>query len=116
MTFKWLENDNLFTRTSITPVFSKIGSTSTFFNSIIAVYNGWNDERNDGKTSIVDIDDKPLNSDFMDALNTFADEQKVEFEWQQEDVLMIDNRVTMHSRSPFVPPRRLYASIRKLRD
>jgi hypothetical protein len=116
MTFKWLENDNLFTRTSITPVFSKIGSTSTFFNSIIAVYNGWNDERNDGKASIVDIDDKPLNSDFMDALNTFADEQKVEFEWQQEDVLMIDNRVTMHSRSPFIPPRRLYASIRNLRD
>ena len=33
------------------------------------------------------------------------------FSWQKGDVLLIDNRLAMHSRNTFEPPRRVLASI-----
>lgn len=35
----------------------------------------------------------------------------ISFTWQYGDILLIDNRTVMHSRNPFVGPRRILASL-----
>jgi alpha-ketoglutarate-dependent taurine dioxygenase len=40
-----------------------------------------------------------------------TDQLSVAFEWEQGDILVIDNRLAMHSRKPFVKPRVVLASL-----
>lgn len=115
ITFEWLDEERelIRTRTPLMPVFQTVGTQTVFFNSVIAVYNGWNDARNVGSECILDADGDFLDAGLMHELNEFVKLQQIEFEWQKNDLLMIDNRVMMHSRSTFVPPRKLYATIRR---
>jgi len=45
-----------------------------------------------------------------DAVNIMK-EICVSFTWQYGDVLLVDNRTVMHSRNPFIGPRRILASL-----
>jgi alpha-ketoglutarate-dependent taurine dioxygenase len=40
-------------------------------------------------------------------LRTAYQEEMVTFSWQKGDVLMLDNMLSIHSRQPFVPPRKI---------
>jgi hypothetical protein len=114
--YKWKNND-LWMQTPIMPVFNSIYNDQieyTFFNSIIAAYNGWNDSRNIGKKSITLSDGSYLNENFMNDLNEFIEENKIQFKWEKNDLLMIDNRVMMHSRNTFERPRKILTTIRTL--
>lgn len=114
MKFKWLDNNCLQVKTKLTPAFRYNERTKeeTFFNSIIAAYTGWNDELNNGKTSIQYSDDTYLEEYFISDVSNYIEKHKIEFSWKHGDVLMIDNSIMMHSRNSFVPPRTLYASIK----
>ncbi|KAL0415175.1 UNVERIFIED_CONTAM: Clavaminate synthase-like protein [Sesamum latifolium] len=63
-----------------------------WFNSMVAAYTGWEDTRNDPKKAV-----------------TFG----MEILCQKGDVLLIDNLAVLHSRRPFIPPRRILASLCK---
>ena len=86
-------------------------SYECFFNSIIAAYTGWNDKYNVGPRAVTYADGSYIPVEFVDSLQTFVEAQKVAFRWRRGDVLLIDNRVTMHSRNPFTGPRCLFTCI-----
>jgi alpha-ketoglutarate-dependent taurine dioxygenase len=51
-----------------------------------------------------------LLSQLLDAA-AIMDDICVTFQWQAGDLLLLDNRLVMHSRQPFSGPRKILASL-----
>ncbi len=84
-----------------------------FFNSIVAVFTGWNDARNKGETAIQFADGSFLDPALVQEASRLMDELAVAYPWLQGDVVLIDNHITMHSRKPFTGKRLITASLAK---
>lgn len=118
-TWQWLENGDCRTTTATVPALRaepRLGNVRMFFNAIVAAYTGWVDSRNDPTKSILLGDGTPLTADQGKALldvQRFQMAQRTVFRWRRGDVLIIDNRVVMHSRNPFADDksRRILAAI-----
>ena len=52
-------------------------------------------------------DGSPIEPDVLDMLRHLYDEETVSFPWQKGDILLLDNVLTAHGRSPFVGPRKI---------
>lgn len=111
--WRWLENDELFTETAVVPAIrvEKRSGKATFFNSMVAAYTGWQDCRNDAKTAVVCADGSLMNGDVLVQTAQAMKEEAVAFKWQEGDMLWIDNSLVLHSRQPFSGKRRILASI-----
>mmetsp|Transcript_27342 Transcript_27342/g.46425 ORF Transcript_27342/g.46425 Transcript_27342/m.46425 type:complete len:252 (+) Transcript_27342:1085-1840(+) len=81
-----------------------------FFAQLVAAYTGWSDVRNEPESSVTfglqESSDpsavgEPLDREAMMDIAHFMQTRRVAFPWQKGDVLLIDNRQTMHSRDPF---------------
>ncbi|KAL5697454.1 hypothetical protein ACHQM5_028590 [Ranunculus cassubicifolius] len=84
-----------------------------WFNSMVAAYTGWKDDRNDPVKAVTFGDGKPLPADIIYKCLELFEEHCVAIPWQKGDVLLIDNWAVLHSRRPFDPPRRILASLCK---
>lgn len=113
MTWEWLEDGNVRTETRVLPGIRYDDETQqkVFFNSIVAVFTGWNDIRNEGKKAVSTADGEPMDEAVLDQLVEAMDELCVNFKWQPGDVLWINNHTVLHARQPFVGDRRILASI-----
>jgi alpha-ketoglutarate-dependent taurine dioxygenase len=56
-------------------------------------------------------DGSPIEAAVMDQLRQVYLEQKVLFDWQQFDVLLMDNVLASHGREPFTGPRQIVAAL-----
>lgn len=113
--YKWLggDEDRLETVTKILPGIKADPRTGKlcWFNSLVAAYYGWTDTRNDGPTAIMFGDNSPIPGEVMEYAGKVQHQLKVSTAWVTADVMMLDNRITMHSRATFEPPRKIYASL-----
>ena len=111
--WEWLENDNLKTTTAVLPAvrFDEATQQKVFFNSIIAVYTGWNDARNVGEKCVMTGDGQYFDPIIMEKLVEAAQKDAVAFKWHEKDVLWINNDTVLHSRQPYEGARKICASI-----
>ncbi|GMH99714.1 hypothetical protein TrST_g13106 [Triparma strigata] len=110
--WEWRDNNELLTKSKKLSAVRTVDGKEVFFNQVIAAYSGWNDSRNVASRAVVfgetgDHLPEEQMKEFIERINSVA----VSFEWKQGDVLIIDNRQVMHSRAPFVKPRRVLASL-----
>ncbi|CAN1155955.1 Clavaminate synthase-like protein At3g21360 [Linum perenne] len=116
MKLEWLEDGGVKTVMGPIPGVKKDELRSNrkiWFNSMVAAYTGWEDERNDPKKAVTYGDGKPLPSEIVyDCLN-ILEEESVAIPWKTGDVLLIDNWAVLHARKSFDPPRRVLASLVK---
>ena len=112
-TWTWLADGNLRTETATVPGIRVEPRTQrkTFFNSMVAAYTGWIDQRNDPTKSVTCGDGTPVDGDVLLKTGQAMLEECVAFVWQKGDVLLIDNQLVLHSRRPFSGKRRILASI-----
>lgn len=82
-----------------------------WFNSIVAAFTGWKDQRNDPRKAVVFGDGEEMYADVLGRCLEIMNELAVTFDWQEGDVLMVDNWVAMHSRNSFEGERAVYASL-----
>jgi len=113
MEWEWRDNDELYTVTRALPAIrvDQRSGRKTFFNSVVAAYTGWIDSRNDPEKSVRCGDDTPVDGEVLLETAKAMKEECVAFKWQHGDLLLIDNALVMHSRSPFSGPRSILASI-----
>ncbi|MCV2403745.1 TauD/TfdA family dioxygenase [Marinomonas sp. C2222] len=113
MSWEWLENGNVRTETRVLPAIRYDDETQqkVFFNSIVAVFTGWNDDRNQGETAVSTADGEFMDKEALMELVSAMDEKCVNFKWQDGDVLWINNHTVLHARQPFEGDRRILASI-----
>lgn len=116
-TWEWLPSGDLRTITATLPAIRREARTGqkTFFNSMIAAYNGWVDARNDPSKAVELGDGSPVDREAMAGIAAYMQSARVAFPWHKGDVLIIDNHLTMHARNPFTPPRRILASVVRAR-
>ena len=112
-TFEWLEDNCLKT---VSKIFDPIRLEErtgklTWFNSIVAVYYGWRDSRNTPEKAITYGDDTPLDPSDVKFCQDVLDELCVAVEWNKSDVFLVDNRLALHARKSFIPPRRILAAL-----
>jgi hypothetical protein len=114
--WEWLENGDLKTITAVLPAI-RIDSgenrtnEKTFYNSMVAAYTGWNDDRNTGKHAVQLADGTYCDETAMETATLLMDEISAKIQWQENDFILIDNRTVMHSRKPYEGKRRILAAL-----
>lgn len=113
MRWEWLEDGNLKTETQVLKAirYDEETDQKVFFNSIVAVYTGWNDTRNKGTKAVTTADGELMDDATLQTLVKEMDANCVNFKWQPGDVLWINNHLVLHARQPFEGKRRILASI-----
>ncbi|MFT4798076.1 MAG: hypothetical protein ACJAYE_000222 [Candidatus Azotimanducaceae bacterium] len=113
MNWEWLPDDSVRTTTQVLPAvrFDDETNQKVFFNSVVAVYTGWDDARNEGKKAVTTGKGELMDANVLQALISKMDELAVNFHWQSGDVLMINNHTVLHARQPYTGDRRILAAI-----
>lgn len=110
--WEWLPDGCLRVTTPVLQAVRDLGDgRKSFFNQLIAAYQGWKDERNDPSKAITHGDGTPLDADAVLRCAALADETTFDVPWQTGDVALVDNYVTMHGRRTFTGTRRVLASL-----
>ncbi|EPJ47893.1 MAG: taurine catabolism dioxygenase tauD/tfdA [Osedax symbiont Rs2] len=113
MSWEWLDDGSIRTETKTLEAVrvDQESGQKVFFNSIVAVFSGWNDSRNIGVNSVVSDDKEQMDKEVIDQLIEQMDKLSVNFKWQTGDVLWVNNHTVMHARQPYVGDRLTLASI-----
>ena len=110
--WQWQDNGDLRATTPVLPAVRDLGDgRRSFFNQLIAAFNGWKDIRNDPAKSITFGDGTPLDPADVVAASTLADEVTFDLLWQPGDLALIDNYTAMHGRRTFKGTRKTLASL-----
>ena len=108
----WLDEDSLRASTPILPAVRDLkDGRKSFFNQLIAAFQGWKDKRNDPSKAITFGDGTLLDRPTVDEITRWADELSFDLIWQTSDVAIVDNYVTMHGRRTFTGIRKVLASL-----
>ena len=111
-TWEWQANGDLSVTTPVLPAVSRLANARTsFFNQLIAAFNGWKDTRNDPSRAIRFGDGSLLNPTDVAAASSIADELTFDIPWQQGDIALVDNYLAMHGRRTFEGTRKVLASL-----
>lgn len=111
-TWEWLPDGCLRATTPRLPAVRALTSgRRSFFNQLIAAFQGWKDKRNDPSKAITFGDGTPLDTDAVHRAIEIAEELSFDVPWQAGDVALVDNFVTMHGRRTFTGTRRVLASL-----
>jgi len=115
LTWRWEENDVLVEKTAprqAIKIDERTGKKQ-FFNHILGL-TIVKDEYNPPEKILSFGDDTPFDDlKIIHKIIAITQEEKVQFSWQQGDILLIDNITTMHSRENFTGDRRILASLTK---
>ena len=113
--WEWLANDCLKATTPTLPAVFDFGDgRKSFLNQLIAAFCGWSDRRNDASDAIRHGDGSKLDTAAVMTAAKIADELAFDHNWQVGDVVIVDNRVTMHARRSFVGTRKVLASLAEM--
>lgn len=110
--WNWQDNNCLKVTTPVLPATKDLSADRTsFFNQLIAAFQGWKDDRNDPVKSIRFGDESPLDRPTIDRVIRIAEDITFDLHWEAGDVALVDNYVTMHGRRSFEGTRSVLASL-----
>mgnify|MGYP001264020265 FL=1 len=111
-TWEWQPNGDLRATTPVLPAVRHLGDgRASFFNQLIAAFNGWKDTRNDPAKAITFGDGSPLDPEDVAAASALADDCTFDLPWQAGDLALVDNYTAMHGRRTFTGTRKVLASL-----
>ena len=110
--WQWLADGGLRATTPVLPAVRELetGRTS-FFNQLIAAYQGWSAAGVSPDESIAFGDSSRLDRDAVQTAVEIAESLSFDIPWQQGDVALVDNYVCMHGRRTFQGERKVLASL-----
>lgn len=105
--WQWLDNGSLRASTPILPAVRTLNDgTHVFYNQLIAAYMGWQGVREDPSSAITFGDGSHIKSDDLKMIVELSNDFTYDLKWLDGDVVLIDNKMTMHGRRPFTGERK----------
>lgn len=90
---------------AITPVLPAVRTLSNgkdvFYNQLIAAYMGWQGVKEDPSSAIAFGDGSLIPTAILETIVELAKNFTYDLNWQDGDVALVDNKMTMHGRRPF---------------
>jgi amino acid adenylation domain-containing protein/non-ribosomal peptide synthase protein (TIGR01720 family) len=126
--WQWLDNDELQTRTHCPAVITHpLTGARSFFNQVQLhhIHCLDADVREDliGMFGIDNMprhvyygDGSPIEDEVMELIGQLYEECAVRFDWQQGDVVLMDNMLAAHARDPFEGPRKIVVAMGDMFD
>ena len=123
MEFEWLGENQLQTRTLCPAVISHpVTGEKSFFNQVQLHHIYWLDrEVRENLLEMVGLskmprnvyygDGSPIEDSVMETIGRLYEECAVRFQWQQGDLVMVDNMLAAHARDPFEGPRKIVVAM-----
>lgn len=113
--FEWLPDGSMSTTTNPLPALRRDERSGKIMwhNSISGAYFGWRDSRNSPDKAIRFGNGDPMPESAMVTLEDVLDSNCIDFDWKKGDVVVVDNRICLHGRRWFKPPRRILAVLCK---
>jgi hypothetical protein len=110
--WQWLPDGCLQATTPVLPAVREVApGRQTFFNQLIAAFQGWRDTRNDPSKAIRFGDGTPLDRAAVSTAAELAEAYTFDVPWQAGDVAFLDNCIAMHGRRTFTGTRQVLASL-----
>ncbi len=110
--WEWLPDGSLRATTPVLPAVYEVSpGRKTFFNQLIAAFQGWKDDRNDPAKAIRFGDGSLLDRDAVHIATELAYQLAFDLRWQRGDAVIVDNILTMHGRRTFRGTRKVLASL-----
>ncbi|QHF44575.1 non-ribosomal peptide synthetase [Pseudomonas sp. S35] len=126
--WQWLDNDELQTRTHCPAVISHpLTGARSFFNQVQLHHIHCLDaDVRDDLIGLFGIDNMPrhvyygdgtpIEDEVMELVGQLYEECAVRFDWQQGDVVLMDNMLAAHARDPFEGPRKIVVAMGDMFD
>lgn len=108
----WQEDGSLMVQTPRLEAIRAIGDgDESFFNQLIAAFRGWKDARNNPSDTVRHGDGSAIDVEALNRAIEIADELTYDLNWEEGDVVLIDNFRVMHGRKPYTGKRKVVASL-----
>lgn len=106
-TYTWLDDQSLRATTAVLPAVVELASgKSVFYNQLIAAFMGWKGVRENPSSAITFGDGSAIPVDGLELITNLAEQFTFDLPWQDGDVALVDNYLTMHGRRPFSGERK----------
>lgn len=105
--WKWLEDGSLKATTPVLPAVIQMGEErQVFYNQLIAAYMGWKGVKEDPSSAITYGDGTHIPVEGLELATRLANDFTFDLEWQDGDVALVDNYLTMHGRRSYSGDRK----------
>jgi alpha-ketoglutarate-dependent taurine dioxygenase len=105
--WQWAENGDLKVQTgALVAVKTLEDGRKSFFNQLIAAYQGWAGVKENPSVALCFGDDSEIPVEFFKSAVAISDSLSFDVEWQAGDVVVVDNTLAMHGRRPFTGDKR----------
>ena len=105
--WEWLADGSLRATTPILPAVIDMGNDKkVFYNQLIAAYMGWKGVRENPSSAITFGDGADIPLEGLQLAVKLSEKYTFDLPWQDGDVALVDNYMTMHGRRPFLGERK----------
>jgi len=101
-TWQWLDDGSLNAVTPVLPAVLTLKSgIKVFFNQLVAAYMGWKGVRDDPSKALSYGDGSAIDKENLELIANLSVDFTFDLEWQDGDMVLIDNKMVMHGRRPY---------------
>lgn len=105
--WQWNDDGSLSAQTSTLPAVQTYSTgRKVFFNQLIAAYMGWEGVRDNPSVALCFGDGSDIPASFLDAAVRIAESISHDLAWQDGDVAIVNNMLSMHGRRPYSGDRK----------
>lgn len=105
--WEWQNDGSLRAVTPVLPAVRTLeDGTEVFYNQLVAAYMGWAGVRENPSSAITFGDDSDIPVAGLQKIVELSADFTFDLAWQDGDVALIDNKMTMHGRRPFTGDRK----------
>ena len=105
-TWEWQTDNSLKAITPTLPAVLDLGSMKVFYNQLVAAYMGWKGVRENPSSALTFGDGSDIPKEGLERIAELSKKFTFDLQWQDGDVALLDNKITMHGRRPYSGERK----------
>ncbi len=104
--WEWQDDGSLKAITPVLPAVLDLGDKKVFYNQLVAAYMGWKGVRDDPSIALAFGDGSAISKEDLEHIAELSQQFTFDLQWQDGDVALLDNKISMHGRRPYSGERK----------